>query len=232
MNKTIEILDRILWKLDNAYTHWIPIPPDYDEAVRVILADWNYTEKRVEKYGGFRWIFNRWWELLNADAPRKMEKTCVLGFDPESTVRDEEKGHMLLEQEGVVYLQVPPAQLQDIQDAVTILSEQPYPNLDSSMEQWVTERHFYAELQEYLHAFRNRIRFFSEGTKTANPEKYNMELSALRRIKEQYPDILTTMLVSLEDKIITYIEHAGQQSLKNVHRECQILEERIYQELK
>ena len=232
MHKTIEILDDILWKLDNAHTHWIPIPPDYNEAVRVILADWNYTEKRVEKYGGFRWIFNRWWELLNADAPHKMEKTCVLGFDPELTVRGEEKGRMLLEQKGVVYLQIPPAQLQDIQDTVTILSEQLHPNLGSSMEQWVTERHFYDELWLYLHAFRNRIRFFSEGTKTADLEKYNMELRTLRRIKAKYPDTLTAMLVSLEDKIITYIEHAGQQSLENVHRECQILEERIYRELK
>lgn len=170
--------------------------------VRVLLAHWNYDGERVERYGGFRWVFNHWRELKENPTDEIdeicSEKICILSFESREQIAQcgdsgnpkrknmLEKIKLLLRLETVAYVQTPPKQLEDIEQAVKKLSKISFlsnPSDIKKVEQSLHEMDFYQVLNSYLHELSHKHDNSSLETfkniRTDLPSNLKSELSGL-----------------------------------------------------
>ena len=179
--------------------------------VRVMLAHWDYDEACVKRYGGIKWVFNQWRNLLKNDnnAMDKIcsEKICILSFESDEQIcqngdsKDMKRQKMLgkirilLNLETVTYLQTPPKQLEDIQRAVENLSEISFLSDDTNIEQieqCLREMNFYQVLNSYLHDLSHKCD--------------DSSLKTFESIRNKLPSDLENELSGLLDKFQTELE--------------------------
>ena len=207
--------------------------------VRVILAHWDYKSDRVKKYGGIKWIFDHWRDLLKQGGNTMdqicKEKICILSFESGEQIcqvknkdrEDTKKANMMkkiemfMALETVTYIQTPPKKLEDIKRAVKDLSEVSYlSNSTKEVEHCLHEMNCYQELNEYLHDLSHQSYKYDalsletfEKIKTKLPDRMRNELSNLLY------DFQTALGNFPDDSVLgSWIEH---DAYKNLNQKVQ-----------
>ena len=193
--------------------------------VRVLLAHWDYERHCVKKYGGIKWIFDHWRDLLEEGGDTMgeicSEKICILSFESEKQIcqvknKDREntkKAHMmekiemLMALETVTYIQTPPNQLEDIKQAVAELSQISVLSNDTNVEcieHCLHEMNCYQELNEYLHDLSHK------------PYKYDVSsLETFKNIRTKLRNRMKNELSNLLDGFQTTLENFPENNTLN-----------------